>query len=160
ACRGRTVQRHGDLCQRGSEREECMRQEFRLVIFAAQFLTRLPLPASAAFDASSPTRSLRYFPLIGVMIGLLAAGIFALTSSILPLSVAVGLSLVATLLFTGALHEDGLADSCDGFGGGRTREEVLRIMHDSRIGAFGAIGLVMALGVRWASLAALPADLF
>jgi len=75
---------------------------------------------------------------------------------VLPAGVAVLLSMAATLAATGAFHEDGLADCCDAFGGGYRRDDVLRIMHDSRIGAFGAIGLVVALALKWQTLAALP----
>jgi adenosylcobinamide-GDP ribazoletransferase len=64
--------------------------------------------------------------------------------------------MATTLLVTGGFHEDGLADCCDAFGGAYTREDVLRIMHDSRIGAFGAIALAMALALKWQTLAALP----
>jgi adenosylcobinamide-GDP ribazoletransferase len=64
--------------------------------------------------------------------------------------------MAATLVATGAFHEDGLADSCDAFGGGYTRDDVLRIMHDSRIGTFGAVALVIALGLKWQALAAMP----
>jgi len=75
---------------------------------------------------------------------------------VFPPGVAVLLSMAATLLVTGAFHEDGLADCCDAFGGAYTREDVLRIMHDSRIGAFGAIALVVALALKWQTLTALP----
>ena len=73
-----------------------------------------------------------------------------------PAGVAVLLSMAATLLLTGAFHEDGLADCVDAFGGAYTRDDALRIMHDSRIGAFGAIALVVALALKWQTLAALP----
>jgi adenosylcobinamide-GDP ribazoletransferase len=70
--------------------------------------------------------------------------------------VATGVSLAATLLLTGALHEDGWADVCDGFGGGTSAERTLDIMRDSRIGAFGAIGVVVMLGLKWQAISALP----
>jgi adenosylcobinamide-GDP ribazoletransferase len=73
-----------------------------------------------------------------------------------PAGIAVLLSMAATLLATGAFHKDGLADSCDAFGGGYTREDIFRIMRDSRIGAFGAITLVIALALKWQALATLP----
>jgi adenosylcobinamide-GDP ribazoletransferase len=86
---------------------------------------------------------------VGVLVGLSAAATFMLAGMVWSAQVAVLLSMVVTLLVTGAFHEDGLADSCDGFGGGMTPADVLRIMQDSRIGAFGTIGLIMALLLKW-----------
>jgi adenosylcobinamide-GDP ribazoletransferase len=133
-----------------------MKRQFSLFLVAAQFLTRLPLPPVVGFQPSWLSRSARYFPLIGALIGLIGTGVWWLSSLCFPPAVAVGLTLSATLLLTGALHEDGFADVCDGFGGGLSRESVLAIMKDSRVGAYGAIGVAMMLGLRWVTLAALP----
>jgi adenosylcobinamide-GDP ribazoletransferase len=126
---------------------------------ATQFLTRLPTP-SRDFESSWLPRSLRYFPLVGVVIGILNVAVWWLASRRLPPSVSVGLMMAASLLLTGALHEDGFADTCDGLGGGATKEQSLAIMKDSRIGAYGALGLFFMLGLKWTALVALPADLF
>jgi adenosylcobinamide-GDP ribazoletransferase len=127
-----------------------------LLLVAVQFLTRLPLPAMPQFEAGWLAQSLRYFPLVGAGVGLLNAGVLWVASRVFPLAVAVGLSLGVSLLVTGAFHEDGLADACDGFGGGRKRERTLEIMQDSRIGAFGALALLVVMGLKWTTLAAFP----
>jgi adenosylcobinamide-GDP ribazoletransferase len=100
--------------------------------------------------------SIVYFPLIGTLIGGLGAGVFWLASAIWSQVVALALSLIATVLVTGALHEDGLADAADGFGGGSTPERVLEIMKDSRIGSYGAVALILTIVTKLASLASLP----
>lgn len=133
-----------------------MKRQFSLFLVAVQFLTRLPVPIAAGFELSSLSRSVRYFPLVGALVGLMGAGAWWLSSLCFPPSLAIGLGLGASLLLTGALHEDGLADACDGFGGGASRESVLAIMKDSRVGAYGAIGVVMMLGLKWVTLASLP----
>lgn len=90
--------------------------------------------------------------------GIMAATLWA-AAQLFPMEVAVGLALGARLLVTGALHEDGLADFCDGFGGGTSRERILAIMKDSHIGTYGVIGLLMYFGLTWSLLAALPLPL-
>lgn len=120
---------------------------------AQQFLTRLPTPGWIDFEPGGLARASRYFPLVGMVIGGLSALTWLIFAPVLPASLAAGLSLLVMILATGALHEDGLADCCDGLGGGVSREKALTIMRDSRIGAYGAIGLVMAIGFRWSALA-------
>lgn len=117
-----------------------------MLLVAVQALTRVPV--RAPFGGDVLRQATRYFPLIGVLVGLVAAGVFAVARAGLPGGVAAVLSLAATLLLTGALHEDGLADCCDGLFGGRTRERALEIMRDSRLGAFGVLGLGVVLGVK------------
>ncbi len=133
-------------------------REASRVIAAAAFLTRLPLGRQAGND-DDLGRSSRYFPLIGIGIGLAGAAVLLAAAAALPLVVAVILSVAATALLTGALHEDGLADTCDALGGGRTREEALRIFADPRIGAYGALGLFLGLSLKIAALAHLPVAL-
>jgi adenosylcobinamide-GDP ribazoletransferase len=124
---------------------------------ATQFLTRLPTPRVADFEPQWLRRSLRYFPLVGGVVGLVNVAVWWICIQWLPASVAVGLMLAASLLVTGAFHEDGFADACDGFGGGTTAARTLEIMKDSRIGAFGAMGIFMMLGLKWATIVSLPA---
>jgi adenosylcobinamide-GDP ribazoletransferase len=131
-----------------------------LFFVATQFLTRLPTPALEEFEPNSLVQSARYFPLVGVLIGAIGVGVWWAVSHWLPASVSVGLMLAATMLVTGAFHEDGFADTCDGLGGGTTKDRVLAIMKDSRIGAYGAIGLFLMLGLKWTTLAALPREVF
>ena len=133
-----------------------MRRQALLFLVAIQFLTRLPVPRLEGFQTSWLSESARFFPLVGALVGAIAVGVWWLGSLFLPPLVAVGLLMSATLLLTGAFHEDGFADVCDGFGGGRTRDAVLAIMKDSRVGAYGAIGVVMMLGLKWSVLVSLP----
>ena len=112
------------------------------------FLTRLPVPGGLRQVEGRLARSARYFPLVGVLIGLLAGLVFFLASFILPPLVCAALAVMTGLVITGALHEDGLADTCDGLGGGTTRERILEIMRDSRIGTYGACGLICSIGLR------------
>lgn len=129
--------------------------ELRYFFTALGYFTRVPVPRWVGFEPAWLNAAARYFPLVGALVGALAALVFLIALRVFPPGVAVLLSMTATLLVTGAFHEDGLADCCDAFGGGYAREDVLRIMHDSRIGAFGAIGIVVVLALKWQTLAAL-----
>ena len=93
--------------------------------------------------------------MIGALVGGIGAGVFWLASMLWPPTVAVILSLVATVFVTGALHEDALADAADGFGGGSTPERILEIMKDSRIGSYGAVALILAMALKISLLASL-----
>jgi adenosylcobinamide-GDP ribazoletransferase len=137
-----------------------MKRQFSLFLVAVQFLTRLPVPPVRGFEPGWLSRSARYFPLVGALVGLIGAGVWWLSSLCFAPSLAVGLAMSASLLLTGALHEDGFADACDGFGGGASRESILAIMKDSRVGAYGAIGVAMMLGLKWVTLASLPRAAF
>ncbi|RQH08431.1 adenosylcobinamide-GDP ribazoletransferase [Paraburkholderia dinghuensis] len=130
--------------------------ELRYFFTALGYFTRVPVPRWVGFKPEWLNSAARYFPLVGALLGALAALVYLAALHVFPPGVAVLLSMAATLLATGAFHEDGLADCLDAFGGGYAREDVLRIMHDSRIGAFGAIGLVVALALKWQVLASLP----
>jgi adenosylcobinamide-GDP ribazoletransferase len=132
-----------------------MRRELEYFFAALRFFTRLPVPAWVGHSAGQLNHAARYFPAVGIVVGALGAAVTLAAAQLLPVSVAVLLGMVATLLATGAFHEDGLADSVDGFGGGWTREDVLRIMKDSRIGSYGAIGIGVALFTKFETLAAL-----
>ena len=131
-------------------------QEARAVYAATQFFTRLPLPSLRVLLPDDESRTTTYWPLVGAGIGAAIAATWFLAAQLWPPAVATGLALAAGVLLTGALHEDGFADTCDGLFGGRTRERALEIMRNSRLGAFGAVGLVLLLGLKWQTLAALP----
>jgi adenosylcobinamide-GDP ribazoletransferase len=125
---------------------------------ASSFLTRLPLTAwsRAPVDALPPSlaESAWAFPLVGLVVGLIGGIAYAIAGALdLPPLACALIAIAATMLATGALHEDGLADTADGFGGGTTRERKLEIMRDSRIGSFGVIVLVLSIGLRTAALA-------
>ncbi len=122
---------------------------------AFMMLTRLPV-GQIAGDAPPVGRSAWAWPLVGVITGALAAAVLALAHRAgLPPLVGAALALITGTLVTGGLHEDGLADTADGLGGGRTRERVLEIMRDSRIGSYGALAIGLSLMVRAGSLAEL-----
>jgi len=134
-----------------------VRRQAELFVVAVQFLTRLPVPALPGYQAQWLSSSARYFPVVGVLVGMVNVVVWWLAARVFTPAVSVGVMLAMSLLVTGAFHEDGFADACDGFGGGYTRERVLDIMKDSRIGAYGAIGIVMMLGLKWSTLTAMPA---
>jgi adenosylcobinamide-GDP ribazoletransferase len=122
---------------------------------AVAIMTRIPMPP-AAHEAKAARNAPRYFAVAGLAVGSVGAGVFLLADHVFPQIVTALLSTAATLLLTGALHEDGFADCCDGVGGGRTRERALEIMKDSRLGAYGAIGLFLALALKVTALSILP----
>jgi adenosylcobinamide-GDP ribazoletransferase len=130
--------------------------ELRLFLIALQFMTRVPVPRWVGFEAEWLNRSARHFAGVGVLVGAFAAAVLWAASQLWPMPIAVGLSMAATLWLTGAFHEDGFADTCDGLGGAASRERALEIMKDSRIGAYGVIGIAMMLGLKAATLATLP----
>jgi adenosylcobinamide-GDP ribazoletransferase len=121
------------------------------------FYTRLPLPPAQATPAGRSFAAAQWAaPLAGVVVGLAGGLVLLVSVGIgLPATVCAVLALGATMLLTGCLHEDGLADLADGLGGGKTREEKLAIMKDSRIGTYGVAALATALLLRFAALAAL-----
>ncbi len=127
----------------------------RLFLTAIQFFTRLPVPGWVGHSAGQLEQAARYLPLVGSVVGALAAAVLWMMAQVLPLPLAVVLSIIAGILITGAFHEDGLADFADGFGGGHTPEKVLAIMKDSRTGAYGVIALVLVLLVKFEALLAL-----
>jgi len=133
-----------------------MRREWTLFLTALMFFTRIPVPRSLPYSEDLLNASSRYFPLVGTVVGAVASGVFWLAACVLPAPVAILLSMLTSILITGGFHEDGLADACDGFGGGWNAERILEIMKDSRIGAFGAMGLVMALLLKFTCLTYLP----
>jgi adenosylcobinamide-GDP ribazoletransferase len=136
----------------------------RHYLLALQFFTRVPVTGRLAgwvgYSPAMLRASAAHFPGIGLLVGLLAAGVAWVLLQRLPHGsyapfVAAVFSTIATVLFTGALHEDGLADVADGLGGSHERRRALEIMKDSRIGAFGAMALVLAFGAKFALLALL-----
>jgi adenosylcobinamide-GDP ribazoletransferase len=117
------------------------------------FLTRLPIRLRGALPDDAVARSAWSFPIVGVLVGLAgAAAAIAANGLGLPAFASALLALAATMAMTGALHEDGLADTADGLGGGKTREQKLEIMKDSRIGSYGVLALIVGVGLRAAAL--------
>lgn len=136
-----------------------MRTEIRLLFTALCFFTRLPFIRWSGHSEDDLNHSVRYFPLVGLIVGGIAALTWWLSAQILPNQIAILISMISTLWVTGGFHEDGLADSCDGLGGGWTQEQMLTIMKDSRIGSYGSLALIMALLLKFETLKALDSTL-
>ena len=134
------------------------REELVVFLLAVQLLTRCPIRSQALFTEARLAAATRYHPLVGAVIGALSGCVFWLSHLAFPVSLAVVLAVAASLLATGALHEDGLTDTCDGLGGGATREQALAIMRDSRIGTYGAAGLGLMLAAKVLALATTPPE--
>ena len=136
-----------------------MPYQFALFLTAVQFLTRVPVPVLKAFQPDWTARSARYFPLVGAMVGL-ASGLVLVAAAyvwtgVTPAILATGVG----ILITGAFHEDGLADTADGLGGGQTPSRRLEIMKDSRLGTYGVLALCLALSLKVAALSQIPATI-
>ncbi|HEY9005010.1 MAG TPA: adenosylcobinamide-GDP ribazoletransferase [Ohtaekwangia sp.] len=129
-----------------------MKREFQIFFTALMFYTRIPCPQWVDHNAANLNEATRYFPLVGWIVAILSWIVFFLCRYIFPVEVAILLSMVAGILATGAFHEDGLADVCDGFGGGWTKEKILAIMKDSRVGTYGVAGLIFMLALKFFSL--------
>ncbi|PJZ56218.1 adenosylcobinamide-GDP ribazoletransferase [Leptospira barantonii] len=125
------------------------REEWNRFCASWMFNTRLPVPPFYVYSESSVSRSSRYFPLIGWIVSAGASFFTYFLSWILPVEISVILGMIASVLITGGFHEDGLADVCDAFGGGWSKEKILEIMKDSRIGTFGSLGLILSLGLKY-----------
>ena len=129
-----------------------MKKELRVFLTAVEFYTRIPCPARVNHSEQYLTESRKFFPVIGWIVGGLSALVLYTAQSLFPMHIAILLTLIAGILLTGAFHEDGFADVCDAFGGGFTREKILEILKDSRIGAYGAIGITLLLALKYAVL--------
>ncbi len=134
------------------------RQELNYLAVAVQFLTRLPVPHLAGFEPAWLDRSVAYFPAVGLLVGMISAGVLVAADQVWPQPIAAILAVAVGIAATGAFHEDGLADTADGLGGGLTPTARLEIMKDSRIGTYGLVALVAALALKVAALAALGAQ--
>ena len=134
-----------------------MKKELHVFYTALMFYTRIPCPKNIDHNPDYLNKASRYFPLIGWIVGGIAFGAFSFFDFLMTPEVAVIFSMIASILVTGAFHEDGFADVCDGFGGGWTKEKILLIMKDSAIGAYGAIGVVLLFLLKYETLSFLVA---
>ncbi len=132
-------------------------RELAYFFAALRFFTRLPVPAWVGHSQEQLDQAARYFPLVGVIVGAIGAGVTEAAALVLPVSLAILFGMVATLVATGAFHEDGLADTVDGFGGGWDKARILAIMKDSRIGSYGAIAVALALLAKFNARAEIDA---
>lgn len=136
-----------------------MMRALRLFFTALGFFTRIPCLRWADHRPEALNQAAAYFPLVGILVGASAAAVYSLSLYFWSPNIAVLLSMIATIWLTGAFHEDGLADSMDGLGGGWQREQMLSIMSDSRLGTYGAVALLLALLLKYQCLTELPAHL-
>lgn len=126
-----------------------MKREVQVFLTAVMFFTKIPCPSWVDHSAEYLNKSTRYFSLVGIIVGAVGGAVFYLSDFLFPHAVAILLSMLATIWLTGAFHEDGLADMFDGFGGGWTKEQILDIMKDSRVGTFGLTGLTGVLALKF-----------
>ena len=134
-----------------------MRYQLELFFTALGFFTRLPVPAWVPWSPERLNHAARYFPLVGAVVGAIGAASYLACALVLPPALAVLLSMAVTLRATGAFHEDGWSDACDGLGGGWDKAQALTIMKDSRIGSYGAAGLTLMLLAKATALVELAA---
>lgn len=146
------------MARGGSGPVRWARRELGYLLAAIQFLTRFPVPTLQGFEPVWLARASGYFPLAGLLVGAVSATVLLSAAFVLPGPLPAILAIAVGILATGAFHEDGLADTFDGLGGGQTRSQRLAIMKDSRIGTYGVAALVSALAMKAASLAALTPD--
>lgn len=130
-----------------------LRREWQAFWLAVGFLTRIPMLARIDYSQQLMNQSSLYFPVVGLLLGALYAALYTGLALVWPSLICLVLVLCFHLWLTGAFHEDGLADSADALGGGYTLEARLRIMKDSRIGTYGTVALIGALGLKVALLA-------
>jgi adenosylcobinamide-GDP ribazoletransferase len=123
--------------------------QLNLFFLALGFFSRIPMPTWVNYSPELLNHASRYFTLVGWVLGALVAAFFCITGQFFSTSISLWLSIAFSLLLTGAFHEDGLADTADGLGGGFTREKKLAIMKDSRLGTYGGAALLMALGGKY-----------
>lgn len=124
----------------------------RQILLAIQFLTRLPVPQNLATTEAELGRAAAFFPLVGIIVGGFTAGVYVLSLRVVSVKIAVFIALAFAAFLTSGFHEDGLADTFDGLGGGWTRDCALEIMRDSRIGTYGALALIFLVLGKYVTL--------
>tara|TARA_R110002050_G_scaffold4573_1_gene22057 strand:- start:38854 stop:39615 length:762 start_codon:yes stop_codon:yes gene_type:complete len=136
-----------------------MKKEIQIFLTAIMFFTRIPCPKWVDHRPEFLQKSAKYFSLVGIIIGSIGALVYYGFSFIFSTEISLLLSIVSTIYATGAFHEDGFADMCDAFGGGWTKEKILLIMKDSRLGTYGVSGLILILAVKFLALRETPIPL-
>lgn len=129
-----------------------MKKFLKTFLTAVMFFTRIPCPSWVDHSEEELRKSRKYLPMIGWIVGAFSAIVYLCVKLVFPVSISVLSSMLASILLTGAFHEDGFADACDGFGGGYNQNQILTIMKDSRIGSYGAIGVVFILALKYSFL--------
>lgn len=135
-----------------------MRLKHELFAFlgALRFFTRIPISDKIPHSEALLNHAARYFPAVGLLVGLVSAIVFGASLMVLPKSISVLIAMAASIYLTGAFHEDGLTDMTDGLGGGWEKHRILEIMKDSRVGSYGVIAILMALALKFACLVETP----
>lgn len=123
------------------------------------FFTRIPCPKWVDHAPEYLKKSAKYFSLVGIIVGGVGALIYYGFSFLFSTEISLLLSMFSTIYLTGAFHEDGFADVCDGFGGGWTKEKILLIMKDSRLGTYGVSGIILILATKFSALREIPAHI-
>jgi adenosylcobinamide-GDP ribazoletransferase len=126
-----------------------MKKEATIFLTAIMFLTRLPVPKKIDHSALYLQKSPKYFPFIGSIVAALSVIPFVVLHKFIAADIAIIGMMITSILTTGCFHEDGFADTCDAFGGGWTKEKILAIMKDSRLGTYGVAGLVLMLATKF-----------
>lgn len=129
-----------------------MRHQFHLFLTALTFYTRIPSPIRFPYHEDYLNQSTRYFPLIGWIVAIISFTFFYISHILLSYELSVCIALLAGVLTTGAFHEDGLADFFDGFGGGWTKDKILEIMKDSRVGTYGMTASIFMFMIKYLAL--------
>jgi adenosylcobinamide-GDP ribazoletransferase len=126
-----------------------LKKEIQVFLTAVMFYTRIPCPSWIDHSEELLNLSTKYFTSIGWIVGTITGLVCWISLEMVPIEIAVIISMIVSLLLTGGFHEDGFADMCDGFGGGWTKEKILEIMKDSRMGAYGTMGLILLFLSKW-----------
>lgn len=129
-----------------------IKRQIHYFLTAVLFFTRIPCPKWVNHSPEILNKSSRYFSLVGIVVGSIAALAYFVSAYIFSTDIAILISMISSIWITGAFHEDGFADVCDGFGGGWTKEKILTIMKDSRLGTFGVSGLAFILAIKFLTL--------
>lgn len=126
-----------------------LKQELKIFFAALMFFSRIPCPKWVDHSPEYLNKATRYFPLIGWILGVFTFAFYFAANQIFNAEISVIISMISGILITGAFHEDGFADVCDGFGGGWTKHQILEIMKDSRVGAYGVIGVILIMLMKF-----------
>lgn len=128
-----------------------------LIYFATalMFFTRIPVPFTIPYSSEIMNKSQKYFAWVGLIVGFINALVLYLSTLLFNLEIGIVLMMISNVLLTGAFHEDGFTDMCDSFGGGYGKEKILTIMKDSRVGAYGTIGIILLFALKFYSIQAL-----
>ncbi|MCS3529565.1 adenosylcobinamide-GDP ribazoletransferase [Chryseobacterium sp. JUb7] len=129
-----------------------LKNEWVYFMTAMMFFTRIPVPFKVPYSNEIMNKSQKYFSWVGLVVGLINAVVFYLSFKLFNLEIAIVLMMISNVLLTGAFHEDGFTDVCDSFGGGYGKEKIMTIMKDSRVGAYGAIGIILLFALKFFSL--------